>query len=256
MPLRAGSTYLEIQVAMVMLAIAVSGLYSLSVIQTRQTSRLAEVLPSNEIAALNQADSAWERKLGSYARIESAAAPRPAEIPYVKTTRIVDNQDGSPAVELFRGSNPYDWTSWDYPTNYLGNAHFLYNTGDPSPWAELSAFGLPAGDYDVFVMHPVFTSLGNAIEHQVYDGNSLLESVLVNQQQSPDDTYHAGRWWKRLGTYEINSGTCRVRLIGGPGALWYIIADAIMVRSRRSLEIQSIADTADGGVTVTLEHVP
>ena len=49
---RRGSSYLEVQVAMVMLSIGMVGLYSMSVVQTRQTSRLTEILPADEPAGL------------------------------------------------------------------------------------------------------------------------------------------------------------------------------------------------------------
>ena len=70
---RRGSSYLEVQVAMVLLSIGIGGLYSLSVIQTRQSVALERMLPADEIASINPvADAnpsvaAWAQKLGAYA---------------------------------------------------------------------------------------------------------------------------------------------------------------------------------------------
>ena len=42
-------------------------------------------------------------------------------------------------------------------------------------------------------------------------------------------------------------------LTDGPGAMNYILADAILVRSARSFDVVSVAKTAGGGATAILE---
>ena len=252
---RRGSSYLEVQVAMVMLSIGMAGLYSMSVVQTRQTSRLTEILPAAQPAALNQAGHEWARKLGVYASVETTVVPSApvANRPIVDV--VIDNQD--PGATFHKGSSDwYGWTSWNYYRAYLGNARYHYSFGRSGSWAELRATGLAQGDYEVYVSYPNLGSFGRAIPHRVYDGITLLETVNVDQRVAPADFSHNGRMWRLLGVYPINSGQVRLRMMDGPNSRYYIICDAMLVRTRRPLRVLSVAETGGGGATATLEPTP
>jgi hypothetical protein len=240
---------------MVMLSIGMAGLYSMSVVQTRQTSRLTQVLPAGQPAALNQAGLDWARKLGVYASIENAVVPSVPVTNSPVVDIIIDNHDTG--ASFFRGpTDSYGWTSWDYSPAYLGNAHYHFSVGKSDSWAQLQAVGLSRDEYEVYVSYSALGSLGPAIPHRVYDGATLLETVPVDQKVAPSDFSHGGRMWRLLGVYPINSGTVRVRMMDGPTSRSYILCDAMLVRTRRPLRLLSLAETDGGGVTATLEPMP
>lgn len=253
---RRGSSYLEVQVAMVMLSIGMAGLYSMSVVQSRQTNRLTEILPADQPAALNQSNLEWARKLGVYASVEDnviPSAPLSSNTTFVDV--IVDNQ--SPGATFHRGSGDwFGWNSWNYWRAYHGNAHYHRSYGRTGSWAQLQANGLASGDYEVYVSYSNLTSLGSSIPHQVYDGTILLETVNVNQRNAPSDFSHAGKMWHQLGIYQINSGQVRVRMMDGPTSRNYILCDAMLVRTRRPMQVLSVAESTGGGATATLEPMP
>lgn len=252
---RRGSSYLEVQVAMVMLSIGMAGLYSMSVVQSRQTNRLTDILPSDQTAALNQASMEWARKLGVYASVDEIVVPSAPIINQPLVDIIIDNQ--SSGAYFRRGSSDWwGWTSWNHSRAYLGNAHYHYSVGRTGSYAQLRANGLATGDYEVYVTFPNLGSLGRSIPHRVYDGWTLLETVDVNQRVAPADFRHAGRMWHLLGVYRINSGTVRVRMLDGPNSRSYILCDAMLVRTQRPLRVLSVADTTGGGATAILEPSP
>ena len=253
---RRGTSYLEVQMAMVLMSLGAAGLYSMSVVQTRQTARISAVLPSDDIAALNRASDPWERKLGVYAEVDAvviADSPAQSDLPL---ETLIDNRDFANLSFYRNPADSHGWTSWNYSPAYDGNAHYHYSLGNVGSYAQFTITGLDPGEYEVYTTYPALGSLGTAIIHEIRDGGSVVASVTVDQTQDPTQLSYNGRMWDKLGFVQINSGTLRVRLLDGPGATNYILADAILVRSRRSLEVVSIADTVNGGVTATLEVVP
>ena len=115
---------------------------------------------------------------------------------------------------------------------------------------------VPNGDYEVLITYPHFSSNGTAVECEIYDGNVLLDSQLMNQAISPSDETHLSRPWDSLGVYTVTNGSLSVQLNDGPGSVSFIIADAIWVRPRKSLELVSLSESASGGATVVLEAAP
>ena len=251
---RRGSSYLEVQVAMVLLSIGMAGLYSMSVVQTKQTARLTEVLPAGEVPALNRSGDDWARKLGVYASIEPTVTPAGSLLPYAYVERVVDDVDGPPAVKKFKDpSDTYDWISWVHASSYRGNVYYHRSYANVGSYIEFETTGLPVGEYEVLTTYHVFTSLGTAIPHQIYDGNTLRATVNVNQTIATSEVTYDGRQWDRLAVVQVKSGKLRVRLVDGPGCQNYILADAILVRTARSFDLLSVAKTAGGGATAVLE---
>ena len=253
---RPGSSYLEVQVAMVLMSLGAAGLYSMSVVQTRQTARLTALMPATETAAMTRAADPWERKLGVYATVGPTTVPDAPVQPDVPVETIIDDHDFANMVLYKDPADTYDWTSWSYTPSYGDEVHYHYSTGNVGTYVDFVVSGLAPGEYEVFTTYPTFTSLGTAIIHEIRDGGSLVFSTTVDQTVAPSQLSYNGAMWDKLAFVQINSGTLRVRLKDGPGATNYIIADAIMVRSRRSLEVVAIAETTDGGVTATLQVVP
>ncbi|NND96642.1 MAG: hypothetical protein HKN47_04855 [Pirellulaceae bacterium] len=254
---RIGSSYLEVQVAMVLLAIGMAGLYSMTVVQTRQANLLRETLPAADTAALNQASTPWQRKLGVYASIEPTLVPAEPVLPNVYIEEIIDNQDPVPAMRFKKGPTDFwGWYSWGYFATFLGSAHYHYSLGNTGSWAQFRKAGLPPNEYEVFVTYPSFSVSGSAIPHRIYDGSTLRDVVPVDQSSYPSDLYHAGRYWTKLGVYTVNSGVLRVRLKDGPNSASYIMVDALLIRSRRPLDILSVTETANGGAAAVIEAAP
>ncbi len=239
---------------MVLLSIGMAGLYSMSVVQTKQTRRLRDVLPAGETPALNQAATPWERKLGVYASVETTVTPVGNLVPYAFVEQVIDNLDSSPAVVASKHpTDSFGWISWNYWGAYRGNVDYHWSNGNVGSYIEFQATGLPIGEYEVLTTYPVFSSLGPAIPHQIFDGPALRTTVLVNQKMWPSDVTYDGRQWDRLAVVQVNSGTLRVRLTDGPGCQNYILGDAILVRTARSFNLVSVAKTAGGGATAILE---
>lgn len=251
---RRGSSYLEVQVAMVLLAIGTAGLYSMSVVQTKQTRRLLDVLPAAEVPALNRSTDPWMRKLGVYASVDQVVAPTGIIPAYSYVEQVVDDSDGSPGFTYFKDPGDiYGWVDWGHSRARLGNAHYHRSYGNVGSYAEFVVTGLPVGEYEVLTHYPEFASLGSSIAHEIEDGTTWRATVNVDQKVATSEVTFGGRDWDRLGVVQINSGTLRVRLLDGPGATNYIIADSILVRSARSFELLSVSETVGGGATATLE---
>ena len=246
---------MEVQVAMVLLAIGMAGLYSMSVVQTKQTRRLTDVLPPADVPALNRAGDPWMRKLGVYASVEELVTPT-GSILAVFVLRASRRQPRRPARFYILSKTrviSLSWYAWNYSPSYLGNSHYHRSYGNLGSYAEFSITGLPVGEYEVLTCYPALSSLGSAIPHQIYDGTTLRTTVNVNQKVATSEVSYNGRNWDRLAVVQINSGMVRVRLIDGSGARNYILADAILVRSARSFDVVSVAETAGGGATAILE---
>jgi hypothetical protein len=251
---RRGSTYLEVQVAMVLLAIGMAGMYSMSVVQTKQTRRLIDVLPAAEIPALNRSGDPWARKLGVYASVDEIVTPPAAVLPYSYAEQVVNDGDGAPSITTFQGPlDTHGFISFGHTPSYQGDYHYHRSYGNIGSYFEFQATGLPVGEYEVLTTYYVYGSLGNAIPHQIYDGPTLRTTVNVNQKIATSDVSYDGKLWDRLAVVQVNTGTLRVRLVDGPGCTSYILADAILVRSARSFDVVSVAETAGGGATAILE---
>lgn len=249
---RRASSYLEVQIAMVMMSIGMMGLFSMSVVQSRQVAKLREILPASETTAINQADSDWARKLGVYSSLEDSVVPS-APVEPSNYDFLIDNVDGAPGFTTFRNpSDMYGWTSWNYSRNYLGNSHYHFSQGQLGSWAEFTASEMPAREYDVYITYPNLGSLGSAIVHEIFDGTTLIDTVTVNQTMPATGFTHKGHDWRPLGTYHVHSGSLRVRLTDGPGATSFIIADAILVRSvQRPVRVLSVTKTQQSA-TITV----
>lgn len=248
-----GASYLEVQVAMVMLALGVAGLYSMVVVQTRQSNRLREMLPATEVAAINQANSPWARKLGVYADIQNAVLPSDSVEPDTSVEIVLDNQDTTSTTFFHNPMDAHGWGLFSHPAAYLGGSIFHFSLGNAGSWGQFHVDGLPQGDYEIFVTYPSFANIGSAIPHQVYDDNVLLGTVAVDQTTSTSEIEFNGQLFDSIGVYNVNSGSLRVRLLDGPDSSSHIIFDAILIRSRRPLQVVSLEPTANDGAQVVLE---
>ncbi|MCA9138711.1 MAG: hypothetical protein KDB00_18195 [Planctomycetales bacterium] len=260
--LRRGSSYLEVQVAMVLLSIGISGLYSISVVQTRQTARLQEMLPSDEVASINPvsttnpAEAAWAKKLGVYADIQTDSVAAPVTTYPLNTgfVKIVDNEDTGD-YWTHRGWGAPDWFQYTGSLEkYEDSISVLQTSGSHGSFAEFIARNIPPGEYEVLLFCARISPCGSAVPHQIYDGPQLIDTVSVNQRVADNDFYYDSHWWQRLGVYTFHNSEIRVRMLDSPDTGDYVIADAIMIRCRRSFSVTSpVEATTSGGATVTVD---
>ncbi|PAY15410.1 hypothetical protein CKO51_32015 [Rhodopirellula sp. SM50] len=263
---RRGSTYLEVQVAMVLLSIGISGLYSLSVIQSRQTARLEQMLPADEIASINPvtggspSEAAWMKKFGVYADIatDAVAAPVPNYPLNEGFLQIRDNEDSS-GFYTYRGYGGDDWEEYGgHPGDFRSTVHEIQTPTSVGSYALFSFYGVPPGDYEVFTFVPEKKKnypgqFGSAVPHYVYN-SGWIGPVYVDQRAIEHDLDYAGKWWERLGVHTFRNSTVHVLLYGWPRSGDWLIADAVMLRCRRSVEVVTpVTTTVAGGATVTVE---
>ncbi len=239
-----------------MLAVGMAGLYSMTVVQTRQANQLREMLPAGDVAALNQASTPWQRKLGVYASIENTVVPSDPVLSNAAVEILIDDQNPAPAFSFFQDpADTSSWISWTSSDSYSGEAHYHTSNGNTGSWCQFHADSIPPGDYEIFTTYPVLSSLGSEIPHSILDGTTLVGSVNVNQRTAPTDLSHDGSMFESLGVFTINSGSVTVRLLDGPGGQSYVIGDAVLIRSRRSLQVISVNPNDNGGASAVLETV-
>lgn len=258
---RRGSSYLEIQVAMVLLSVGMMGLFSLSVVHTKQAARLREVLPPNEVASINPAvsgspqETAWARKLGAIAEIEAdAVAPRTSLYPLHLGFQVVaDDEDGPAVFERYTAPGGHPWFSYGSLPDYNMDLSLLYLIGVTGSYAEWT-ISLAPGEYEVLMFCPRDSIFGDAVPYEIYDGATRIDTVIVDQRTEEQDVSYNGKWWQRLGVYTFHQPTARVRVLGTSSNGLFLCADAVMLRCRRSFGlVTEVSETSAGGAQVTVE---
>jgi len=132
---------------------------------------------------------------------------------------IIDN--GDPLYSRSSG--------WTGLTNTLAyNLDYDYHAaGNGSSSATWSFFNVPIGAYQVFAKWIPFSNRATNAPFTIYDGNTQIGSVQVNQQQFPTGDQSNGITWQSLGWFTTNSGILNVRL--NDNANGYVVADAIRI---------------------------
>jgi glucose/arabinose dehydrogenase len=138
---------------------------------------------------------------------------------------IVDNTDAVGYAESGQG-----WQSLA-SEGYNGNLRYApAGSGNTATW---QVTGLLTGDYDVQVTWTAGANQATQATYQIYDGDTLLQTVIIDQTQTPSGTITHGTTlingsaFQSLYTAHISSGTLRVVLsddLDGDGLL---IADAM-----------------------------
>jgi hypothetical protein len=119
------------------------------------------------------------------------------------------------------------WSSFADPSAYLGNERYAApgTGGNTATW---QVPGLSSGTYNVETTWTAYANRATNATYQVFDGATLLGTVMVNQQLAPaGGATVGGVAFQSLGHFAISSGTLRVVLTDNANA--YVIADAIYV---------------------------
>ncbi len=248
---RSGFSFLELQVAFLVLGIALAGLVPLVVMQSRQLKQLqnrfkgtykddvsAEVYylaPSRDLATPGHAfadpllfsTNAWARKLGAVASLvheddydDLPALPQRPEL----DPDVIDDKDAAPAY----AESEAGW--YDGPEHVgFQNRFRMHNAGEGSATASWTFTGLdPNWDYQVLV---TWVKAGNQTDQApftVYDDTVAIQTFLVDQKNNdPDGEMYQGSLWETLDVFHISSSTLKVELRDDSSGK--VAADAVRV---------------------------
>ncbi len=156
--------------------------------------------------------------------------------PVVAEPIIVDNTDAG-----FSISGDWDWAANHGYGPGLHSAH----SGDGSSEA-VWTFSVPPGTYRIATTWLERANKATDAPYTITDGDTVLETVEVNQELAPNDFYDLGSDWETLGVYEVTSGTLSVHLSNDADE--YVLADAVMV-DPLPMDLQIDNDT--GEITIT-----
>ncbi|OYP29394.1 hypothetical protein CGZ80_24610 [Rhodopirellula sp. MGV] len=249
------------QVAMVLLAIATSGLFSLSVVATRQSVRLQNTLPPSQTISINPnslgepAEAAWARKLGVFADLEVderriAKMPTPFQAGF---DRVVDNSGPNFYSHHAQDSQPWQ-TQSNVPDSFGNTITRLSADQSHGSFAAYVFSNVPDGEYELLLHVPRSPDFGVAVRHRVYFAGSFADTIDVDQTVDTRDTEIDGLYWQRLGVYHVRGSMIAVQVIDTPGSGPTIVCDAVRLRSRRSFDIVAPPiQSSDGSVSVTVE---
>lgn len=216
---RTGFSFLELQVAFVLFGIALSGLVPLVVTQSRQLQKLESRCNDQTTHYLVPSSSAWARKLGAAATIQTEDPGPPAPPPVT----LIDN--GDPGYSE-TDTGIVDWQTAARPDAFQGSVRWNNggNFGDKAKWAFAE---LDPGWYEVLVTFPCRADQASDAPYKVQDRLLFLETVRVDQTVPPSGGVFEGSTWQSLGVFSIASGTLRVEL--SDNADGNIMADAVRI---------------------------
>jgi hypothetical protein len=148
-----------------------------------------------------------------------ADAVRIVPIPVVAASGPVLLDNGQPGyVEM-------GYSAWvDYATGYNGGLRF-HGPGGGGDTATWQASGLPAGSYTVQATWNAGSNHASDAPYAIYDGSTLLTTILVDQRPGPAGTAVGAVVFQTLATVQITSGTLRIVLSDNVDG--YVVADAV-----------------------------
>jgi hypothetical protein len=124
-------------------------------------------------------------------------------------------------------------TGWqDYAAGYNGGLRY-HAAGTGADAAAWQATGLPAGPYTIQATWNASSNHASNATYLIYDGSTLVQTVVVNQQQAPSGAALGGVTFQVLATVQISSGSVRVVL--SDNANGYVVADAVLIAPAPSL---------------------
>ena len=193
---RRGVSFLESQVAMVVMAISISGLAPLMVLNTRQAAELQHQIPSTPMYLTPE--TGWKAKLGGAASISDEAT-----LPVVEVLDIDDGDVG------FRNRGMFWYLYTGRPSVHDADFRLFYRRG--AAYGEYTLDVTP-GIYEVYASYSAYSFLSDAVRYRAYDDDAETLVVVIDQRQQPNDLVENGVSWKLLGAMTCESGTARVRV--------------------------------------------
>lgn len=243
---RAGFSFLELQVAFVLFGIALAGLVPLVVVQSRQLQKLESRCNDEATYYLVPSSSTWACKLGAPATIQTED-PGPPAPPAVT---LID--DGDPGYSE-SGEN---WHS-HFEDGAFNSELRCNHEGDGSELALWEFSGIPAGKYEVLVTWKTKDNLATNAPYTFYDGTTAEGTITVNQMLAPSGPIFEGVPWESLGVFSIVGDTLRVEL--NDNADVRVWADAVRIVPVRnivqviSMEKSLISEDVTAHVSITVQ---
>src|SRR5262249_52046660 len=139
-----------------------------------------------------------------------AKAPQAAVVP---GPIIVDNND--PGYSETGGP----WLTESVPS-FNGTERYAASSGDGSTAAIWQVTNLAAGTYQVQVTWHAFYNEPTNAPYAIYDGTTLLQTVLVDQTQVPSGTSYSGVPFQTLATVKVTRGTLQVVVKTSGNSKW------------------------------------
>jgi hypothetical protein len=193
---------LEFEVALVLLGIALTGLFPLVAIYSKGIATIERRLPLQAACYVLPSSDAWARKLGAAATV-TAIPPAPPVPPPVL---LID--DGDPAY-LETGSG---WTTQTTPGAFQGHNRWHASQSGTPDTASWQFSGVPPGWYQVEVTWSPAPDRSTTARYAISAGSVALGTFTVNQRQSPAGPLLSGSLWQILLTVWINDPNVQVQL--------------------------------------------
>ena len=248
-PTRPGFTFLEFLVAMVVLGIALTGLFPLMVVCSRGVESLelryteqgnknnnwfspvyrtdtagAGVIPREDYGTwyMIPSSDSWARKLGAvatFSRVGSTASPPATIADDLDTTGYVTNPTS-------------DWVD-KTDTNAFRGHYQQHDSSSPATDTAMWTFSdVVPGRYVVLATWPQVSDPAAHAKYEVYDDNTSKATVNnVDQTTAPGDSssVYQGRPWRSLTTQTFTTGTIRVKLSSNSNTEKAVVADAVRI---------------------------
>jgi hypothetical protein len=135
------------------------------------------------------------------------------------TLAVMDNSQPG-YVETGEG-----WSTVNSSGDYLGS-HREHSGGSVGE-AVWTIQTVPGGYYKIFTTYTPGENMASNAQFEIYDGQTLVSTVTVDQRIAPNSEQDLGAWWQQLGSFvRINSGSITVKL-KSDAADGAVAADAI-----------------------------
>jgi type II secretory pathway pseudopilin PulG len=211
---RRAFSLVEFNVAMVVLGMAVAGLFPLVVMFTRATKKMEQQVHLGTTCYLVPATDTWAQKLGAPAQITTAPPGDPASAPVLMIddgeTSYVESGTWTTQTSSAASQGQYRWHDAQ-PGNSPDTASWMFSE-------------IPAGWYQVQVTWPAAAERSTNAGYTVYDGTSQVYTQNVNQRSAPSGATSGGVAWQTLTTAWINGPGAHVTLAARPNGS--VAADA------------------------------
>jgi len=246
-PVRDGFTSLEFMVALVVLGVALTGVFPLMVVCSRGIESLelrytaegnkngnwyspvfrrdvtgAGIIPRQDYGTWYVIPSAdpWASKLGAVATF-SRTAPAVSSL----SARVVDDSD--PTGYASTGSWTAGTNSQAFRNTYQRHEALALPDVDTAVW---TFSNVASGYYYVLVKWPVVSGLATDAAYVIYNGDadaSPFHAPLVNQTVAPNSTVYSG--WYLLAKWDFTSADKKVKVVLNSNAGGAVVADGVRI---------------------------
>ncbi len=240
---RVATSFLEVQISIVLLGIATASMAPVMVTQLRQSNRLQEQLPENIVHYVNTPTNPWTARLGGRA---SLTTTRSLEIVGLKApvppSEIVDDGD----LRFYQSGI---WKR-GYEAEAINGTITVAPAGEYTSLCLWEFIGIRPQHYIVQVTWPAASGAATDSLFEVYDAVRYVDFTLVDQTRVPNGEYDKGVKWQTIGTYWIDTGSIWIvlwsRLSGD------VRADAIrIIPAAYELSLSGV-DSSIEGQTLTV----